>query len=342
LETKRDRFITIFMSPNMSCGARLPVYALFAAAFFPGRAGVIVFSLYVVGILVAILTGFIMKVTLFRGTPSHFVMELPPYHAPRIRFVMGEAWRRLLVFVRRAGVTITIIVTVLAALNTFGADEGESGQRSTLLSVIGRGVTPVFAPMGIETDNWPATVGLFTGIFAKEAVIGALNSLYGQNEVALDDEVQFGSALLEAVATIPQNLSAAVGGLADPLGAGVVGADESAVAEEVGADALLMTRLRRRFSGPAAYAYLLFVLIYFPCVASLAAAIREMGITLGWLLAAYSTLVAWVVATLYYQLATTPQLLPILAAVAVVAIVVVVLFVLGRTVYRPERLEVRE
>jgi ferrous iron transport protein B len=267
-------------------------------------------------------------------------MELPPYHAPRVRFVFGEAWRRLLVFVRRAGVTITVIVTVLAALNTFGAGTADesSGDRETLLSVIGKGITPVFGPMGIEQDNWPATVGLFTGIFAKEAVIGALSSLYGQNEVELDGETGVGASLVEAVRTIPENLSGVLGGLADPLGIGVVGADETAVAEEVGADAALLTRLRRRFSGPAAYAYLLFVLIYFPCVAALAAAIREMGPSLGWVLAAYSTLIAWIVATLYYQLATGPAIVPVVLAVGLLALVVGALAVLGRTIYRPDRL----
>lgn len=344
LETRRDRFITIFMSPNMSCGARLPVYALFAAAFFAQRAGTVVFSLYVIGIVVAILTGFLLKLTLFRGTPSHFVMELPPYHAPRVRFVAGEAWRRLLVFLRRAGVTITIIVTVLAVLNTFRAEAGprqEAGavqESHTVLSRIGRAITPVFSPMGIEQDNWPATVGLFTGIFAKEAVIGALNSLYGQSEMSVDENANIAGSLKEAAATIPSNLAGALGGLTDPLGAAIVGSGEG-VATEVGADVNLLSRLRSRFSSPSAYAYLLFVLIYFPCAAALAAAIREMGPSLGWALAAYSTIVAWVVAVSFYQFATGPELGAVLTAFGVLVALIASLALLGRTVYRADRLE---
>ena len=344
LESKKDRFMTIFMSPLMSCGARLPVYALFAAAFFPAVAGGVVFSLYVIGIVLAVLTGLLLKRTLFRGEVSHFIMELPPYHRPRPGHIVQTAWRRLWLFVKRAGVTITLVVTVLAALNSFGADGslGNEDSRDSVLATIGQTVTPVFEPMGIEQDNWPATVGLFTGLFAKEAVVGTLNSLYGMDQAGDDPdgsaaESSAGSAsgvdltggVREALATIPQNLAGVWGSLADPLGVGMVGEEEQALVGQVGADSGIFARMRDRFSPVGAYAYLLFVLVYFPCVAALGAAIREMGAFYGWLLAGYLTVLAWALATLVYQIATGPALLPILTAVALIVGIAVLFAVIG-------------
>jgi ferrous iron transport protein B len=342
LDTRRDRFMTAFMSPFMSCGARLPVYALFAAAFFAGAAGSVVFSLYVVGIVVAIATGFLLKHTLFRGEVSHFVMELPPYHAPRVRFVLSQAWHRLKSFVKRAGVTITLIVTVLAFMNSMGTDGsiGNEDAESSVLSSVGRAITPVFTPMGIEQDNWAGTVGLFTGLFAKEAVVGTLNSLYGQAEAeAGEGGVDFAGGISEAFRSIPAALAGAGAGLGDPLGTGMVSDDPEAVGEELGTGATLFQRLRTQFSPQAAYAYLLFVLLYFPCVAALAAAIREMGKGLGWLLAAYTTIVAWSGATLYYQFATGPQTGAVIVALGLLAAFAGALWILGRTVFRPAVIE---
>ena len=348
LETPRDRYMTNFMAPFMSCGARLPVYALFAAAFFPARAGLMVFSLYLAGIVIAILTGFLLKGTLLRGTVSHFVMELPPYHAPRFRFVLSQSWQRLKLFVLRAGATIVIIVTILAFLNTIGTDGsiGNADRDNSVLSAIGRSITPVFSPMGIEEENWPATVGIFTGIFAKEVVVGTLNSLYaieaaGEGGVETDEGLDFWGGIGEAFVSIPAAISGSLGGLGDPLGTGMITGDEGAVAEEVEADIGLFARMRSQFSTEGAYAYLLFVLLYIPCVAAVAAAIREMGNGLGWLLVAYTGIVAWSVAVLYFQLATVPAAGPVLLAVGLLVGIAAVMFILGRTVYRPSVIEGR-
>ena len=344
LESRRDRFMTIFMAPNMSCGARLPVYALFAAAFFPQRSGGIVFSLYVAGIGAAILTGFLLKVTLLRGEPTHFVMELPPYHAPRPRFVISQAWQRLGVFIKRAGVTITLIVTVLSLLNigfSPGADsagdsvdsstaaaaaDSEGGTR-TVLSVVARAVTPMFRPMGIENDNWPATVALVTGVFAKEAVVGTLSSLYGQTSAgAVEEAPGIGSRIVDAFRSVPANIAAIF-----------VSSDNSAGDSSEGdtGDSALFRRLRDRFTPEAAYAYLLFVLIYVPCAAALAAAIREMGGMLGWLLALYSTGLAWSVATLFYQFASGPTFPAVVIPLVVMGTIAAAFRILGTRVVGP-------
>jgi ferrous iron transport protein B len=348
LETPRDRYMTSFMAPFMSCGARLPVYALFAAAFFPRAAGAVVLSLYVVGIFVAILTGFVLKHTLFRGTVSHFVMELPPYHAPRPRFVLSQAWQRLRSFIVRAGLTIIAIVTVLSFVNTIGTDGtiGHDDQEGSVLSAVGRAITPVFAPMGVEEENWPATVGLFTGIFAKEVVVGTLSSLYAQQQTAerpdpSEEEFDFVAGIGDAFVSIPEALAGSLAGVTDPLGTGIVSNDAAIVGEEVGADRTVFARMRSQFTPTAAYAYLLFVLLYIPCVAAIAAAIREMGAGLGWLLVAYTTVVAWSLATLFYQVASGPVFGPVAVAVGLLGALVAGLWVLGRTVFRPSAIEGR-
>ena len=233
LESKRERFLTIFLVPFMSCGARLPVYALFAAAFFGTQAGTVVFALYLAGIVFAIVYGLILRRSLFVGESSNFVMELPPYHLPKFKSLMIHCWQRLRDYIWRAGKVITLAVAVLGFLNSFGivekmyvdidgktteivqaedgyqmVKENEEGEaenvalpegfvvdeskvvksneftagngdsENSLLSTIGKAITPVFEPFGVERENWPASVSLFTGLLAKEAVIGTMNSLY--------------------------------------------------------------------------------------------------------------------------------------------------------------------
>ena len=228
LESKRERFLTIFLVPFMSCGARLPVYALFAAAFFGTQAGTVVFALYLAGVLFAIVYGLILRRSLFVGEASNFVMELPPYHLPKFKSLMIHSWLRLRDYVIRAGKVITIAVAILGFLNSFGfvdklyteingekteivkseegyamvqdekevplpegvvIDEsklkteteftaGNGDSENSLLSAIGKAITPIFEPFGVEANNWPASVSLFTGLLAKEAVIGTMNSLY--------------------------------------------------------------------------------------------------------------------------------------------------------------------
>ena len=243
LESKRERFLTIFLVPFMSCGARLPVYALFAAAFFGTQAGTVVFALYLAGVLFAIVYGLVLRRSLFVGEASNFVMELPPYHLPKFKSLMIHSWLRLRDYVIRAGKVITIAVAILGFLNSFGfvdklyteingekteivkseegyamvqdekevplpegvvIDEskvqteseftaGNGDSENSLLSAIGKAITPIFEPFGVESNNWSASVSLFTGLLAKEAVIGTMNSLYsmaGPGDVSDDNQLR--------------------------------------------------------------------------------------------------------------------------------------------------------
>jgi ferrous iron transport protein B len=308
LESRRDRILAILMNPFMSCGARLPVYTLFAAAFFPQRGGIVIFGIYLIGIALAVMTGLLFKSTLLRGEVTSFVMELPPYHLPTFSGVMFHTWHRLKSFLIKAGKVILLIVAVLGFLNSMGTDGsfGNSDSRNSVLSAMSRSVTPVFRPMGIQDENWPATVGLFTGIFAKEAVVGTLDSIYSQletrEEVAADqNEFDFWQGIMDAFGAIPAGFEGFLGGLKDPLG--LSGALEEVEEIDQSSYATMVDRFGEH-GGKAAFAYLLFILIYAPCVAALAAIYREIG--LRWMLFAvsYLTLLAWVVSTVYFQLAT--------------------------------------
>jgi len=313
LESKRDRFLTIFMTPFMSCGAKLPIYVVFGAAFFSENPARLVFLIYLAGIVLGIITGLVLKKTLFYGEPSHFIMELPPYHMPRLRHVLLHAWERLHIFIFRAGKTIVPMVLLLGMLNTIGTDGsiGHEDSEKSVLSAVGSALTPIFEPMGVEKDNWPATVAIFSGLFAKEAVVGTLTSLYGQNvtlagddPIDEDDGFQFWEGVRKAFATIPEGISGVLGALADPLGLSDVSADEALVAETFGTDTSVFTSMRIKFSQGRhqAFAYLLFILLYVPCLAAMGAAYRELGKLYGTIMMVYLTVLGWSVATLYYQI----------------------------------------
>ena len=312
LENRRERLLAIMMTPFMSCGARLTVYALFAAVFFAAGGQNVVFLLYLLGIAAAVGTGLLLRRTLLKGEVSPFVMELPPYRLPHPASLLLHAWNRLKGFVFGAGRVIVLMVAVLAFFNQMGTDGtfGHADTERSVLSAAGRTITPVFAPMGIREDNWPATVGLFTGIFAKEVVVGTLNALYSTIDAgrAAAAAPETGDDILarlrEAFATIPANLRGLADSLLDPLGLSAAG-DAAAVAAEQGVTANTFSAMRKRFDGRiGAFAYLLFVLLYFPCAATFAAVWREAGLRWAVLSGLWGTWLAWAAAVMFYQLAT--------------------------------------
>ena len=315
LENQRDRILTNLMNPFMSCGARLPVYALFAAAFFPVGGQNLVFGLYLLGIAVAVLTGLIMRHTLFKGESAPFIMELPAYHLPTLRGVFIRTWDRLKSFLFNAGKVIIPMVLVLNFLNALGTDGsfGQENSNKSVLSEIGRSLTPAFKPMGIEKDNWPATVGIFTGVLAKEAVVGTLDALYSQlaETAARPDKTPFNlkAALLAACSTVPENLSAVADNLLDPLGLNIGTVDDIAsAASEQDVKTDTFAAMQQSFDGKAgAFAYLLFILLYAPCVAATAAIYRETNA--GWTLFVvfWTTGIAYMTATIFYQAMTYSQ-----------------------------------
>ena len=314
LENPRERKLTILMNPFMSCGARLPVYALFAAAFFPTNGQNLVFGLYLIGIGVAIFTGMVMRRTLLAGDSTGFLMELPPYHLPTLQGVALRTWDRVKLFIKEAGKVIIVMVLVLNVLNSIGTDGsfGHQNSKDSILSTSGKLLTPVFAPMGIREDNWPATVGIFTGVLAKEVVVGTLDSLYTQLASAdsgVDTQeapFELLPALAASLATIPENFSGIVELVYDPLGldiGDVANTDTAAAEQEVNMG--IFGAMAARFDGQiGAFAYLLFILLYFPCVATIGAIVRETGRAWAGFVALWTTGVAYTTATLFYQTAT--------------------------------------
>ena len=533
LESKRERFLTIFLVPFMSCGARLPVYALFAAAFFGKMAGTVVFLLYLTGVLFAIAYGLFLKRSLFQGQASNFVMELPPYHLPKFKSLMIHCWQRLRDYIWRAGKVITLAVAVLGFLNSFGivekmyvdvdgtateivqaedgyqmVKENEEGEtenvalpegfvvdeskvvksneftagngdsENSLLSIIGKAITPVFEPFGVEKENWPASVSLFTGLLAKEAVIGTMNSLYsmvgenadapadgstssatdkvtepaeeaktaaaepaevvaeaapaeetvaepaaeekpliaGVDECPAEEEEEGGApdikgAVLEALGSIPANLAEVFGSLTDPLGttgelegqeaaelkketldkitdAKVLTCEEYAAIETFGEEeedektreavfaklaaaglelsedemgALeegdlsetmdIYANLRSYFHNPdkngnpvdgfswQVFAFLIFILLYVPCLAAMGVVTREIGLGLAVLMATVQTLIAWAIAVLLYQVPVGGNMTWIVAAIVVLVGTGIFLKLFGMKANKEKRFE---
>lgn len=248
LPNRRERIVTSMMAPFMSCSARLAIYAVFVAAFFPSGGQNIIFSLYMIGILVALFTAFALRVKAMPGEATLGILEMPNYKIPAVRVLLRSVFYRVREFVVKGGALI-IILSVL--INGFGTHA---------LAIVGKKITPIFAPMGIKEENWPATVGLMAGLLAKEAVIGTLNAVYSEDM-----------------------------GL-------------HAVQDDLGMSSSIQTEMVQRFgSVQAAYSYLLFSLLYFPCVSVIAAISREIG--KGWAAFAvtWSTGLAYLIAVFFYQ-----------------------------------------
>jgi len=311
LESERERKLTILMNPFMSCGARLPVYVLFAAAFFPHNGQNIVFALYLTGVLVAVLTGLLMKKTLLPGESQGFMMELPPYHLPTLKGIALRTWDRVRLFIKEAGQIIIIMVLALNLLNSVGTDGSFGNQDSdkSLLSETSQQLTPLFAPMGIKEENWAAIVGIFSGILAKEVVVGTLDTLYtqlGQGGDYVEAEFDFWQSVLDASQTVPDNLAELSEAITDPLGLNVGDlSDEQAIVDDQGVNVGILGAMQQQFDGQAgAFAYLLFILLYFPCVATIGAIKREAGRRWAIFVAIWTTSVAYLTASTFYQVAT--------------------------------------
>lgn len=225
-----------------------------------------------------------------------------------------RTWDRLKTFMFRAGKIIVPMVLVLNFLNAIATDGsfGNEDSDQSILSEVGRTIAPAFSPMGLDADNWPAAVGIFTGVLAKEAVVGTLDAMYTALAVAdagaITEAESFDlqDGLSDAFASIPANLGDALGSWSDPLGIDIgETSNTEAAAENLEVATGIFGAMVARFDGAAgAFAYLLFILLYFPCVSAIAAVYRETSA--GWTLfvAGWTTGMAYMAATTFYQAAT--------------------------------------
>lgn len=305
LESTRDRIMAICMIPFMSCGARLPVYALFAVIFFPHHASTVVFALYMLGIMVAIITGFVLKLTLLTGKITPFIMEMPVYRIPTLKSLLSLTWQRLKSFIFRAGKAIVVMITILSILNSWGKDGsfGHENSNNSVLSAVSQTMIPVFEPMGITKENWPATVGIFTGIFAKESVIATLNSLYSMSgNIDKNKNVSLSEGILNALGKIPENLVSLSDAVLDPLGLATVDENIDSLKLNLSIDSTAISQIKTSFvTSSAAMAYLIFILLYTPCAAALGAVYREAGLKWMTFVAIWTFVIGWIAATVYYQ-----------------------------------------
>ncbi|MEW5561777.1 Fe(2+) transporter permease subunit FeoB [Enterobacter asburiae] len=327
LDAPRERLMTIMMAPFMSCGARLAIFAVFAAAFFGQEGALAVFSLYVLGIVMAILTGLMLKHTIMRGEASPFVMELPVYHVPHLKSLIIQTWQRLKGFVLRAGKVIVIVSIFLSALNSFTlSGKAADNINDSALASVSQVITPLFKPIGVHEDNWQATVGLFTGAMAKEVVVGTLNTLYTAENIQQEEfnPAEFnlldelGGAAQETWQSLKDTFSLSV--LANPIEASK-GDGEMAT----GAMGVMSSKFG---SAAAAYSYLIFVLLYIPCISVMGAIARESS--RGWM--GFSVLwglnIAYSLSTLFYQVSSFQQH-PRYSLVCILAVVLFNVVVLG-------------
>jgi ferrous iron transport protein B len=335
LDTRAERILTSMMAPFMSCGARLPVYALFAAAFFPVGGQNVVFALYLIGIAAALFTGWMLAPRLTLKHPRPLAMELPVYQMPPPGRVLRLCWARIRQFVAEAGKTILIVVAVLTFLNSVGPDGsfGNEDSGTSILALTARQVTPVLEPMGVSEDNWPATVGLFTGMFAKETVVGTLQALYaaeGDGGTAAPQPLE---TARNTLLSLGASAAALAGTLLDPLGldVGDISSFEAAAAEQE-VSVSVFSEMSARFGGQAAaFAYMIAVLLYIPCVATLSAIAREIGVWWAVFAASWTTVIAYAAATIAFQAGTIAQH-PVasLSWVAVMSTLVGLVFVTAR------------
>nr|WP_016856768.1 Fe(2+) transporter permease subunit FeoB [Candidatus Hamiltonella defensa] len=306
LEAPRERLITIMMAPFMSCGARLAIFAVFSAAFFGKSGASVVFSLYLLGIAAAILTGLLLKYTLVQGETSPFIMELPNYHVPHLKTLLLQTWQRLKGFVIRAGKVIIMASILIGGLNSFSlSGRTVDNINDSALASVSKELTPLLEPLGIKPDHWQATVGLIAGAMAKEVVVGTLNTLYtaerihnepfDPNDFHLLDELA--GAIDETWEGLRHSINSNV--LSNPIRASQ--GDGEMTQGSMGV-------MSQKFgSDIAAYSYLIFVLLYVPCASVMGAIARETH--RGWMI--FSILwglnLAWSFSTLFYQIATFSQ-----------------------------------
>ena len=248
LESEKDKRLTILITPFMSCSAKMPVYALFISAFFVSNQALIIFSIYLLGIIIAVLSALLFKNTLLKGEPAPFVMELPPYRLPTPRSLWIHVWERLKDFLTKAGTVLLAATIVIWFLQSFDFKmRMVDDSANSMLASIGTFIAPSFTLCGF--GDWRASVSLVTGLVAKESVVSTMAILYNS-----------------------------------------------------GVDANLASTLGQTFTPLSAYSFMVFVLLYTPCVAALSAIHKEMA-SLKWtsITILYQLVVAFLVSAFVYQ-----------------------------------------
>jgi ferrous iron transport protein B len=263
LENKNDRMITMHINTFMSCGGRLPIYILFAGTFFPGNAGNIIFSIYLIGIVFAIATAKFLRVTRFRGEAEPFVMELPPYRMPSLKSIFIHMWERTWQYLKKAGTIILAISMIMWFLFTFPlTPENEpSSLEDSYAGRIGVFISPIFKPLGFD---WKLSLASLTGTAGKEVVVSTIGTLFSLSDNAAEEREDNNVNLSEQ--------------------------------EKV------MSSISDAYHPLTGYNFMLFSLLYFPCIASLAVFQKEAGFKELMFQVVFTMALAWVVSFIVYQI----------------------------------------
>lgn len=307
LENEKDRVLTGLLVPFMSCGARLPVYVLFATIFFPQRAGLVIFGLYLLGIITAVVLGVILRRTIFQEDEvSAFVMELSPYRVPAPRTLWLQMWQRTRGFLKNATTLIlatSVIIWLLMAIPVRGNGRfAQTDLDNSAFAAMSDTISPVMAPLGFGT--WETSGALITGLVAKEVVISTLAQTYGR--AAVDGSVPTETNFFTDVQQIGSSFyDATVNTLrAIPL---MVGIDITAADADAAPTALMQT-IRTNFEAVsgghaplAGLAFMVFVLIYTPCMVAAAAEKQELGAKWMWVSLIGQLVLAWLFAFAVFQ-----------------------------------------
>ncbi len=297
IENRSARTLTGLLIPFMSCSARLPVYILFGMAFFPSHAGTVIWGMYVIGVLVAIVVGLILSRTVFKNTErGAFVMELPPYRMPTFKGLIIHMWEHTSGFVRKAGTVIVAVTVVIWFL--LSMPWGVENPHNSYFGQVSDAIAPVFAPAGF--GKWEASGSLIAGFIAKEVVVSTMAQVYvGEGAAGGPSEP---TTFLQDVRDIVVGFGdATVSATKELLEVFTPGITIFPAKENEDRQTALSRALQNAFTPLAAFAFLIFVLLYVPCVATVAAQAQEFG----WQWAAFSVglnmTVAWVLAILVYQ-----------------------------------------
>ncbi len=306
LENEKDRVLTGLLVPFMSCGARLPVYVLFATIFFPANTGAVIFWLYILGMVTAIGLGVLLNNTLFRGKEqAPFVLELPPYRMPTLKGIWLHMWERTSAFVRKAWTIIlvtSVIIWILLAIPVGGGGSfADAEVGDSAFAGASKAIAPVMKPLGF--GSWRASGSLVTGFVAKEVVVGTMSQLYGVEEAEEEAEpTTFFQDLGEVVSSF---LGAARDTIKSiPLIVGINLFEEEEEPEPTELMAAVETSFEESSDGHgalASLAFMVFVLLYTPCMVAVAAERQELGAKWMWFSIVGQLALAWVVALIIFQ-----------------------------------------
>lgn len=262
LENRKDRFLTVLTVPFISCSARLPVYLLLVSAFFGKNQGLVLLSIYLIGVLMAILTALLLKKIAFKNENDHFVMELPPYRMPTLRNTLIHMWEKSVQYLKKMGTVILFASIIIWALGYFPQSHQEdqvAQMEQSYIGKIGHAIEPVVAPLGFD---WKMGVSLVTGLAAKEVVVSTMGILY-------EGDADLNESSPKLIDSLQEQVNEEGEAVFTPL---------------------------------VAFAFMIFILLYFPCIATVVAIGKEIGTKWAWFSVIYQTGLAWLVSFLVFQI----------------------------------------